>query len=54
MPFIWDDNKYYFLDEEDSYSKDLFVIARKLFVTPAKDDPELLVSDFDILFHVQI
>lgn len=33
MPFIWDDNQYYFIDYEDEYETNRFVITRKLFIT---------------------
>lgn len=44
MPFIWDDNKYLFVDDEDEYDKDRFVIVRKIYVTLNKDEVELSVS----------
>lgn len=34
MTFIWNDYTWKFIDEEDSYDRKSFVIARKLFVTP--------------------
>lgn len=54
MPFIWDDNKWLMLDEEDEYDKTRFVIVRKLFVTPKNfdviDDSVEAVSNFSIFF----
>lgn len=44
MPFIWDDNQYHFVDDEDEYEKNRFVIVRKLFVMLNKDEAELPVS----------
>lgn len=44
MPFIWDDNQYMLLDEEDQYDKSRFVIARKLFITRNREDAESMVS----------
>lgn len=43
MPFIWDDNQYFLKDDEDTWDKSRFVIARKLFVTPNKEDAESMV-----------
>lgn len=44
MPFIWDDNLYHFVDDEDEYDKSRFVIVRKLFVTLNKDEEDIPVS----------
>lgn len=44
MPFIWDDNQYLLVDDEDEYDRSRYVIARKLFVSLAKEDAELAVS----------
>lgn len=41
MPFIWDDNRYFLVDDEEKYDKKRFVIARKLFVKP-KDDKSMV------------
>lgn len=47
MPFLWDDNQYKLVDEDDEYDKGRFVIARKLFVTlNKKDDDESQVGEF--------
>lgn len=37
MPFIWDDDKYQLVDNDDEYDKNRFVVARKLFIS-LKDD----------------
>lgn len=44
MPFIWDDNQYFLVDDEDEYDRSRFVIARKLFITPNKEDSESMVN----------
>lgn len=32
MPFVWNDRRFAFLDEDESYNKADFIVARKLFV----------------------
>lgn len=49
MPFIWDDNQYHFVDDEDEYDKNRFVVVRKLFITLNKDEAKLPVSVFPLL-----
>lgn len=44
MPFIWDDNQYLLVDDEEKYDTNRYVIARKLFVTLTKEDVGLTVS----------
>lgn len=44
MPFIWDDNQYQLVDDEEEYDKSRFVIARKLFVSMNKEDGVSTVS----------
>lgn len=34
MPFIWDDEEYLLVDDQEEYNKDRFCIIRTLFVTP--------------------
>ncbi|XP_055297566.1 uncharacterized protein LOC129566055 [Sitodiplosis mosellana] len=38
MPFIWDDSEWMLIDNEDSYDKSRFVVARKLCVRPTQLD----------------
>ncbi|XP_031623779.1 uncharacterized protein LOC116341063 [Contarinia nasturtii] len=40
MPFIWDDNEYQFIDDEDEYDKHRFVIVRKLFISLKNEDSQ--------------
>lgn len=44
MAFIWDDNKYFLVDDEDEYDRSRYVVARKLFVTPNEENVEKSVS----------
>lgn len=43
MSFIWDDEQYMLIDEEEEYDKRRFFITRKLFVTPKTSNND--VSD---------
>lgn len=49
MPFIWDDQKYLMVSEQEDYNKNRFVIVRKLFVTPIVI-PRIKVNDL-LLFY---
>lgn len=44
MPFIWDDNKYLLVDDEDDYDRNRCVVARKLFITPNEENVKKSVS----------
>lgn len=41
MPFIWDDERYSWVDEDEKYDKKRFVVVRKLFVTPNTHNSEV-------------
>lgn len=53
MPFIWDDNKYQLVDDEDEYDKNRFVISRKLFIS-LKDDETAVSTVNQVLFNNNI
>lgn len=44
MPLIWNDYQYLFVDIEDEYDKNQFVIVRKLFITLNYEEPDSQVS----------
>lgn len=59
MPFIWDDYRWDFVDDEDEYDKKRFVVARKLFITASKDqlnddESEVSISTFDSLKTIDL
>lgn len=43
MPFIWDDNEWLLIDDDDSYDKNRFVVVHKLHVKLNESPWQILV-----------
>lgn len=44
MPFIWDDNEWMLIDDDDSYDRNRFVVVHKLHVKLANGPWQIFVS----------